>query len=85
MKPWGRWATFGLGLTAMLVGQIAALTAVMWSVDSICLRSISSSSGLSGRPNKNSMGMLLTDDVLNDPAHFATEERVRDRNLGRPG
>jgi len=29
------------------------------------------------------MGMLLTDDVLNDPAHFATEERVRD--LGRPG
>jgi hypothetical protein len=31
------------------------------------------------------MGMLLTDDVLNDPAHFATEERVRDRNLGRPG
>src|SRR5262252_10572301 len=30
VKPWGRWATFGLGLTAMLVGQIAALTAVMW-------------------------------------------------------
>jgi len=29
-KPWGRWATFGLGLTAMLVGQIAALMAVMW-------------------------------------------------------
>ena len=30
VKPWGRWATFGLGLTAMLVGQITALTAVMW-------------------------------------------------------
>jgi len=30
VKPWGRWATFGLAFTAMLVGQIAALTAVMW-------------------------------------------------------
>jgi CAAX protease family protein len=29
-KPWGRWATLGLGLTAMLVGQMTALTAVMW-------------------------------------------------------
>jgi hypothetical protein len=30
VKPWGRWATFGLGLIAMLVGQMTALTAVMW-------------------------------------------------------
>jgi hypothetical protein len=30
VKPWGRWATLGLGLTAMLVGQMTALTAVMW-------------------------------------------------------
>jgi hypothetical protein len=30
VKPWGRWATLGLGLTAMLVGQMTALAAVMW-------------------------------------------------------
>jgi membrane protease YdiL (CAAX protease family) len=30
MKPWGRWATLGLGLIALLVGQMAAVTAVMW-------------------------------------------------------
>ena len=30
VKPWGRWATLGLGLTAMLVGQVTTLTAVMW-------------------------------------------------------
>jgi len=30
VKPWGRWATLGLGLTALLVGQMTALTAVMW-------------------------------------------------------
>ena len=29
VTPWGRWATLGLGLTAMLVGQMTALTAVM--------------------------------------------------------
>jgi hypothetical protein len=30
VKPWGRWATLGLFLAAMLVGQMTALTAVMW-------------------------------------------------------
>ena len=30
VESWGRWATLGLGLIAMLVGQIAALTAVIW-------------------------------------------------------
>ena len=30
VTPWGRWATLGLGLTAMLVGQMTALMAVMW-------------------------------------------------------
>jgi CAAX protease family protein len=29
-KCWGRWATFGLGLTALIVGQMAALAALMW-------------------------------------------------------
>jgi CAAX protease family protein len=29
--PWGRWATFGLGLAAMLAGQLAALAALtLW-------------------------------------------------------
>ena len=27
---WGQWATLGLGLIASLVGQLAALTAVIW-------------------------------------------------------
>lgn len=30
VKPWGRWATLGLGLIAMLVGQMTALTAAIW-------------------------------------------------------
>jgi membrane protease YdiL (CAAX protease family) len=30
VKSWGRWATLGLGLTAMLVGQMAGLMAVVW-------------------------------------------------------
>jgi uncharacterized protein len=30
VKSWGRWATLGLGLTAMLVGQMAGVTAVIW-------------------------------------------------------
>jgi hypothetical protein len=30
IKDWGRWATLGLALIAMLVGQMAALTALMW-------------------------------------------------------
>jgi hypothetical protein len=30
VKRWGRWATLGLGLIAALVGQMAALTAVIW-------------------------------------------------------
>ena len=30
VKPWGRWATLGLGLIAALVGQMVALTAVVW-------------------------------------------------------
>ncbi len=29
-QPWGRWATFGLGLVAMLGGQAAALVALTW-------------------------------------------------------
>jgi len=29
-RRWGRWATLGLGLIAMLAGQTAALPAVMW-------------------------------------------------------
>ena len=30
VKRWGRWATLGLGLIAALVGQMAALTALIW-------------------------------------------------------
>ena len=30
MKPWGRWSTFGLGLIALLIGQMAALVALTW-------------------------------------------------------
>jgi membrane protease YdiL (CAAX protease family) len=30
VKPWGRWVTLGLGLIALLVGQIPALTALIW-------------------------------------------------------
>src|SRR5438270_256370 len=30
MKPWGRWATLGLGLIAMLVGQLAGLIVLTW-------------------------------------------------------
>ena len=29
-QPWGRWATFGLGLVALLAGQTAALVALTW-------------------------------------------------------
>lgn len=29
-KPWGRWATLGLGVIAMLIGQMAALLVVSW-------------------------------------------------------
>ena len=30
MQPWGRWATLGLGLVALLGGQAAALVALQW-------------------------------------------------------
>jgi membrane protease YdiL (CAAX protease family) len=30
VKSWGRWATLSLGFTALLVGQVAALTAFTW-------------------------------------------------------
>lgn len=30
VKPWGRCATFGLALIAMSIGQIAAVTALIW-------------------------------------------------------
>jgi CAAX protease family protein len=30
VESWGRWATLGLGLIAILIGQIAALTVVIW-------------------------------------------------------
>jgi membrane protease YdiL (CAAX protease family) len=30
VKPWGRWSTFGLGLIALLAGQMAALVALTW-------------------------------------------------------
>jgi uncharacterized protein len=30
MKPWGRWATLGLGLVALLVGQLAGLIVFSW-------------------------------------------------------
>jgi membrane protease YdiL (CAAX protease family) len=30
VKPWGRWATLGLGIIALLTGQLAALTALIW-------------------------------------------------------
>jgi CAAX protease family protein len=30
VKPWGRWATFGLGFIALFGGQAAALTALIW-------------------------------------------------------
>ena len=32
MKPWGRWATLGLGLIAMLIGQMAALAVLIWGI-----------------------------------------------------
>lgn len=28
--PWGRWTTLGLGVVALLVGQLVALTALVW-------------------------------------------------------
>lgn len=30
VKSWGRWVTLGLGFTALLVGQVVALTAFTW-------------------------------------------------------
>jgi CAAX protease family protein len=30
VRPWGRWSTFGLGLIALLAGQMAALLALTW-------------------------------------------------------
>lgn len=30
LKPWGRWATLGLGFIALFGGQIVALTALVW-------------------------------------------------------
>ena len=30
MKPWGRWATLGLGLIALLIGQLAGLIVLAW-------------------------------------------------------
>jgi uncharacterized protein len=30
VNPWGRWATLVLGLIAMLLGQLAALTSLIW-------------------------------------------------------
>jgi uncharacterized protein len=30
VKPWGRWATLGLGVIAVLVGQLVALTVLTW-------------------------------------------------------
>lgn len=30
VKPWGRWATLGLGFVALLIGQIAALLVLTW-------------------------------------------------------
>ena len=30
LKPWGRWATLGLGLIALFGGQIVALTTLVW-------------------------------------------------------
>jgi uncharacterized protein len=30
VKPWGRWATLGLGVIALLAGQLVALTALTW-------------------------------------------------------
>jgi uncharacterized protein len=30
VKPWGRWATLGLGVVALLTGQAVALTALIW-------------------------------------------------------
>lgn len=33
VKPWGRWSTLGLGVLALLAGQMAALTALTWLYD----------------------------------------------------
>jgi membrane protease YdiL (CAAX protease family) len=30
VKPWGRWPTLGLGFFVLLIGQIAALSAIIW-------------------------------------------------------
>ena len=30
VEPWGRWSTFGLGLIALLIGQMIALLALTW-------------------------------------------------------
>jgi uncharacterized protein len=32
VKPWGRWATLGLGLIALLIGQMAALAVLIWGI-----------------------------------------------------
>jgi len=33
IQPWGRWSTLGLGVVALLAGQIAALAAMTWWFD----------------------------------------------------
>lgn len=49
-KPWGRLSTFGLGLFALLAGQMAALVALSWWFDA----------SLSGMPDFSGDGVAVT-------------------------
>ena len=49
-KPWGRFATFGLGFFAMLAGQMAGLAALTWWYDA----------GLAKMPDFSGDGMAVT-------------------------
>jgi hypothetical protein len=68
VKPWGRWATFGLGLTAMLVGQITALTAVMWWYGLELMQ----------LPNVASDGAPVNDTTMNSYGSSSDERAIAD-------
>jgi hypothetical protein len=65
---WGRWATLGLGLTAMLVGQMTGLTAVMW------LYGLE----LAQLPNLASDGVVVNDATMNSYGSSSDERAIAD-------
>ena len=68
VKPWGRWATLGLGLIAMLVGQMTALAAVMWWYG---LK-------LAQLPNLASDGVAVNDATMNSYGSSSDERAIAD-------